>query len=443
MVLLLKCIIMTPMVTIEIYKNGVWECAATLQVANGEAGHAGAATLDYHSLYAANHLESVESAISVNYPVNFETHDSDRWPAFLLDILPSGAGRRRWADRLGIKDGLSQDVEMLRHACANPPGNLRIRESVENRTVGLVPDGDGQLTKESEHPGFERKDILERQEHFIEYAFQMGAHAAGASDVQGESPKFLLVQNHHGNWFAEGALPDKDIAKHWLVKFPRGRSEADKAVLRNEAPYLEVARACGLNVGEALSFEANTLFIPRFDRQSKTGRVERYSMESLYSVAGIAEYGAATPHEDLIEALLKHVAPMSKLDVICEYIKRDVLNVVLGNKDNHARNTAVMRGAHGVTLSPIFDFAPMYLDPEGVARVSRWQANCEIAGSPIWHKVAELFDESEKIKNQLVQFSDCIIRLTGIMKKCGVDDSVIEQREKAIAENARVLRGKE
>lgn len=99
------------------------------------------------------------------------------------------------------------------------------------------------------------------------------------------------------------------------------------------------------------------------------------------------------------------------------------------------------RSPPDLTLSPIFDFAPMYLDPEGIARVSRWQRDCEISGSPIWHKVAERFGKSKQIKEQLTQFSACIERLTETMKKCGVDDRVIEQRAKSIAENSKVLRG--
>ncbi|WP_375338497.1 hypothetical protein [Variovorax paradoxus] len=35
------------------------------------------------------------------------------------------------------------------------------------------------------------------------------------------------------------------------------------------------------------------------------------------------------------------------------------------NTDNHARNTAVQRLPDGaLQLTPIFDFAPMFLDPE-------------------------------------------------------------------------------
>jgi serine/threonine protein kinase HipA of HipAB toxin-antitoxin module len=37
----------------------------------------------------------------------------------------------------------------------------------------------------------------------------------------------------------------------------------------------------------------------------------------------------------------------SRFEYLLEYIKRDIANVVLGNKDNHARNSAVMRYEDG------------------------------------------------------------------------------------------------
>ena len=53
------------------------------------------------------------------------------------------------------------------------------------------------------------------------------------------------------------------------------------------------------------------------------------------------------------------VGPEPEGEVV-EYVKRDVANIVLGNKDNHGRNTAVQRHCDGtVRLAPVFDFAPM------------------------------------------------------------------------------------
>jgi serine/threonine-protein kinase HipA len=66
----------------------------------------------------------------------------------------------------------------------------------------------------------------------------------------------------------------------------------------------------------------------------------------------------------------------------------DVANLALGNKDNHARNTAVRRGFDGhIALTPLYDFAPMYLHPDGIARRIRWEGND--GGQPDWSRVLD------------------------------------------------------
>src|SRR5208282_5597761 len=56
-----------------------------------------------------------------------------------------------------------------------------------------------------------------------------------------------------------------------------------------------------------------------------------------------------------------------------EFLKRDVLNLALGNTDNHGRNTAVQVRHRHTRLTPLFDFAPMYMDKEGIPRALRWR----------------------------------------------------------------------
>jgi serine/threonine-protein kinase HipA len=58
------------------------------------------------------------------------------------------------------------------------------------------------------------------------------------------------------------------------------------------------------------------------------------------------------------------------------------------NRDNHARNTALQRDFKGhIALAPVFDFAPMYLHPDGIARRIRWDAND--SGAPDWKRVID------------------------------------------------------
>jgi serine/threonine-protein kinase HipA len=50
-------------------------------------------------------------------------------------------------------------------------------------------------------------------------------------------------------------------------------------------------------------------------------------------------------------------------------LRERILNIAMGNVDNHCRNTAIIKYATGeVMLSPLYDFAPMFLSPSGISR---------------------------------------------------------------------------
>lgn len=429
--------------TLDIYRGGRWLPAATLAPLDETAGLSGASQFEYLIDYAIDVAgpETAEAAgLSCRFPADFQQHRLDHWPPFVLDLLPSGYGRRQWLERLGLQDGPSADWPLLQTGTAFPPGNVRVAEAVAAKDPRTpVPTDSGDTVPMKDHPGFQRSALIERGEAFVEYAFQHGIYAAGASDVQGVAPKLLLNQDHRGNWHAEGRLADQDVQSHWLVKRPRGDRADDRKVLRNEAAYMRVADRLGLNVFAELGWEDNNLFVPRFDRRVRDGVVERYGMESLYSAAGVAEYGARTSHELLCDAILEF---SSRPDAdLVEYIKRDIVNVVMGNKDNHGRNTALLRFEGGpVELSPLFDFAPMYLDPEGIARVCRWSDDLESAGDPEWARIIELFpDREEQLRGELRNFGQTLVRLPDIMHDCGVDDDIVEFRIRSIESHSHRL----
>ncbi|MFX7776495.1 HipA domain-containing protein, partial [Acinetobacter baumannii] len=84
------------------------------------------------------------------------------------------------------------------------------------------------------------------------------------------------------------------------------------------------------------------------------------------SLCGVTGF-AAIPSHNVVCARLGEVAT-DPLPEIIEYLKRDIANIVLRNKDNHARNPAIRRDAQGrIGLTPLFDFAPMWLHPDGIA----------------------------------------------------------------------------
>lgn len=429
--------------TVEVYRGGAWRPAAVLTPSDQRAGLAGACRFDYLIDYAADYAgpeTSAAAGLSCRFPADFQQYRLHHWPPFILDLLPSGYGRRQWLEQLELQDGPAADWPLLLRGTAFPPGNVRVAEAIAAKDPStLVPTASGDVVPMKDHPGFDRAELLARDEAFVEYAFQHGIYAAGASDVQGVAPKLLLTQDHRGAWHAEGRLADKDVQSHWLVKRPRGDRAEDRTVLRNEAAYMRVADRLSLDVYAKLEWEEDNLFVPRFDRCVRDGGVERYGMESLYSAAGVTEYGARVSHDVLCDAIETNCTEF-ELDLV-EYVKRDIVNVVMGNKDNHGRNTALLRLETGmVKLAPLFDFAPMYLDPEGIARVCRWSGDAEAAGNPEWRKVVERFPaQAETLRAALQDFGGLLERLPDIMRDCGVDDDIIEHRSRSIEIHARQL----
>jgi serine/threonine-protein kinase HipA len=413
--------------TIQIFIDGKWTIAGTF---DSRGGISTGGYLEYDPDFVLAHLENrPECRMGLRYPTNFELHQESRWPAFLLDILPTGAGRRVWARRLGLVDSEEADWQLLLHGAGNPPGNLRVAESV-------IPPAEP-------HPGFTKEEVVEKNADFIEYAETRGAVVAGATDVAGDAPKFLLARDRKRRWHPDGALEDQLILDSWLVKFPRGKTEADRMVLRNEAPYYEVARCFGVRTGGPLEFIDDTLFIPRFDREIDNGKCTRHGLETLSSAAGIAEYGRRGDHAHFCSAITTFASDSRR--ELLEYLLREILNCALRNTDNHGRKSALIKYADGrVMLSPLYDFAPMFLDPEGIARSSRWAGDMEpTIGRPAWGKIVKLLHprlDQEEARAFLAEQIPKTENLPETMRECGVEEKVIQLVARRCDEIAADLR---
>lgn len=410
--------------TVEIHHGGVWHKAAQYRRDR---------CLNYDIDYAVRFMDENHpmARVGLDFNINFEEHSRDRWPAFFFDIIPAGAARAAFLKRNGLIDSDSAETDwtLLCFAASHSPGNIRITSAIEQ--FELV-----------EHPGFSREEIIERNTDFIDYAEANGAIVAGASSVQGQAPKFLLVEDVNGSWHAEGALSEDKIKKHWLVKFPRGRSDAERLVLKNESPYYEVARDFGLKVAAPLYYEADALFIERFDRHIMGKRVLRYGLESASSICGWSAFGPGLTNNQMCHAMSR-LLKNPQQDII-EFLRRDILNIALGNVDNHGRNTAFLKTPYETSISPLFDFAPMFLDPEGIPRAARWEEESPMS-LPDWPAVAENICgselASEEIRSVLRLAAVKVRALPGNMEKHGVDQIIIDRLTKRIADLALSLEG--
>jgi serine/threonine-protein kinase HipA len=404
---------------IEIFHGGQWVEAAQASFSDVvRSGFRGSdCVFEYDLDYA---FGPAPAAVSLTVPVDADRHVLQDWPAFLYDLVPQGNGRRFLLDRLGLPDAQASDLPLLCAGAFNPIGRLRIREAVDyfkrhRASYDLPADG------------FAFDELLARTPDFHEAMMAHGMLAAAGTGVQGVAPKYLLTEGQDGRWYADAALPDEQARCHFIAKRPRGPSEADSKVLRNEAHYMQVAQRFGIRTFDLPSLHGDMLFVPRFDRRVQNGCVLRFHQESAASIAGLAGFGMQANQFDLLAAIRKAVD--DPLAETIEFIQRDVLNLAMRNTDNHARNTAVHTVDDVTRITPLFDFAPMYLDPEGITRAARWYHPNTRKELQHWDDVLTHLvlpaSEREQVVEALLRFGERMATLADCMREVGVDDDIV------------------
>ncbi|UTA81547.1 type II toxin-antitoxin system HipA family toxin [Halomonas sp. XH26] len=411
--------------TIQVHFEQAWHDAAELSLPNPEQGTRGESRLRYVTDYAVEWLFQDDlHACSMRLPIELMlTHESPHWFGFLEDIMPAGASRRFWVNYLGLHDlpvG-QQDAELLARGTIAPVGNLRIKESVPDLTV----------KKALEERRFPLQSVVERQVDFLEYAQQMGAASGGATGAGGEAPKLLLrlTNDDHvwiDTWQDENHRPDLPM----LVKFPRGRRSADDCdILRAEYHYYQELASLGvatIDTEQMRLVEGErypSLWLPRFDMQYLDGTWVRYGLESVYSLVGAAP-GTFLHHGETIRQLISLLSAQYRVQeqgavfegerFALEWIKRDLLNIAFGNSDNHGRNTALLKRLDSIELAPVYDFAPMKADPEGVTRTTQWGTPLEVGGEYDWRGIADTLADVVDPERVMEELRALALKLEGV-----------------------------
>lgn len=420
--------------TVQLLIDDTWIDAATLTLPNPKLGVSAASKLGYDLDYALKHLENIDlHACSLLLPIQLMIeHESPRWFCFLEDIMPSGAARRFWVNHLGLK-GLpegEQDVLLLEKGTIAPVGNMRIKEA--------LPSFDARSTLKERR--FTVKDVVDRDSDFLEYAQQMGAISGGATGAGGEAPKLLIrCSDSDEVWIDSFQDQPENPDSYYLVKFPRNRRTSDDCdILRAEYHFYHELANMGV---ETISTENMhliegerypSLWLPRFDVVWQHGKWQRLGMESVYSIMN-KPAGSYLGHFDVVRTLSSILSASTNdfnVEVfVREWVRRDLLNVAFGNSDNHGRNSAALKAKGSVWLAPVYDFAPMKADPEGVVRTTRWGSPFEEGGEFRWTLIAEQLADlcSEEILMQ--ELRDTAVALVGLkarLQERGVPKRILD-----------------
>jgi serine/threonine-protein kinase HipA len=420
--------------TIQALTQQQWHDIATLKLLSPEKGVTSPSRLGYEFEYSVEWLDcNDEHACSLVLPVQIMVeHEAERWFGFLEDIVPAGAARRYLIDFWGLQALSSgeQDTALLEKGTIAPVGNLRIKESLPS----LPADSTLHLRK------FNLNDVAERDSSFLEYAQEMGAISGGATGAGGEAPKLLLRCSELDEVWIDTFQEQHDITDmHYLVKFPRGRKTQDDCdILRAEYHFYHELTDMGFNTISTEKMKLlegsryPSLWLPRFDIHWNKRHWDRYGLESIFSVLN-KPAGSYLNHFDVIRsvcALLKRQSvEFDTARFVCEWLTRDLLNIAFGNSDNHGRNTALLKKPSGIWLSPIYDFAPMKVDPEGVTRTTKWGPPFEEGGEFRWQSITEELSDlcpSETSLSALKQTARQLIGLQQRLEARGVPERILE-----------------
>lgn len=424
--------------TLQVHWGNEWHNAGVIRFHAPNKGLTGKPSFLYDTAYTVKALENLgdfnsenlidKTSVGVNLPCHFGgDYLNGEVAPVLRDIIPQGASRRLWVKMMGYDRDPEQalDTTLLAEGCIAPIGNLRIKEAAEKFADRLTNSPPGLFTRE---------EVCRRADTLIEHAYQLGIAIGGATGAGGDAPKLLMVETHNGEFGFEGAVPEKDIKEHWLVKFPRGRKTlADINVLKGEAAIYKTLEARGFNsIRNTHLDEADgqyTLWMARFDRQIKQGVVTRNGVESIYSMMGKIGDGAALNHSEILDRLTKvTTVPELKDELVADYIARDILNFAIGNKDNHGRNTAILKTGRDIALAPAFDVAPMVLDPEGIARTTRWPEALQMtSGVPDYLRIIDTHAGDPELAASILE--EHLLKLTNLrddLVENGAPESMIK-----------------
>lgn len=382
--------------TLQLFNDGEWCDTASLELS--KTNHL-KARISYHDDYCLNKVSDYgcidNRACSVNAPVEVIPTDYEKWPALLDDLMPVGKSRTWWLKRLNAsgESTLNQNIKLLENACGSPVGNLRVKNTDKSDTHIQY---------------FNIDEVTSLQYDFLEYANEQGATVGGATGAGGVAPKLLLMLDIDNNKVhIDSDFAGKPLTSTpYLTKFARNnRSKIDNDILSAEGKYyiLLDEMLSDLNIdtidsSKILIKEHDgqvSLWLPRFDVIEVNGIAQRVGMESIYSIVN-AEPGSYQNHFNIINEIwnkIKNSTTMSSAEFVQQYVVRDFLNIVFGNSDNHGRNISFMKKRNDIIFSPIYDFAPMKADPEGVTRIFKWGTDFERGGNVDFRKVSlELSD---------------------------------------------------
>lgn len=268
-------------------------------------------------------------------------------PGFIYDALPDGWGYRLMHRRMRAKGINPQSLSTLDH----------LAYLGENTMGALV-----YLPSQSELPSATDLNLLQLA-HEVQAVLQddgyevLAEMARAGGSPGGARPKAQVYFNPQTHVLSTQAT-QVPHGEAWLVKFAGADDAPDSCVL--EALYAQLAQVCQLGMTRTQLFELPgghfAFGTQRFDRRG-AARVH------VHSLAGLLHANFQVPsvsYEDFFRVTRRLTQDQREL---VKAVKICVFNILMNNRDDHAKNLSFLREADGRwLLAPPYDltYCPGY-----------------------------------------------------------------------------------
>jgi serine/threonine-protein kinase HipA len=137
--------------------------------------------------------------------------------------------------------------------------------------------------------------------------------------------------------------------EEWLVKF-KSTNDPDH-VGKIEYQYANLAKKCGIEMPEVKLFQDKWFGVHRFD-------IIGGSRLHVHSASGLLYASHRLPSLDYTELMKSTTALTHDVNEVAKMFRLMVFNVLIGNKDDHAKNFAFIYQNKKWKLSPAYDLLP-------------------------------------------------------------------------------------
>lgn len=239
------------------------------------------------------------------------------------DSLPDGWGRLlidRWLTGQGINPARLSALDRLCLVGSNGMGAL-----------AYIPDYSPDKGKTAQHLDFYAAEVEKILNNDYSGALDELVKIAGSSG--GARPKVLVNIDGQG----------------WLVKY---KATVDPSgVGKTEYEYSLLAKKCGLEMPETRLFEGKYFGVRRFDQEGDK-RIH------VHSASGLLYASYRLPSLDYTSLMKATLALTRDMNEVEKMFRLMVFNVLIGNKDDHAKNFSFIYTNGKWKLSPAYDLLP-------------------------------------------------------------------------------------